>query len=78
MNQASLMATMLKHTMGEQKHWFCQTGKCDVVELFSSNTGLSCMMSRLNMKVGKPIITTMVGVSTAKPNVSCLEPTWET
>ena len=40
---------------GEQKHWFCQTGKCDVVELFSSNTGLSWMMSRLNMKVGEPI-----------------------
>ena len=27
--------------LGEQTHWFCQTGKCDVVELFSSNTGLS-------------------------------------
>ena len=40
---------------GEQKHWFCQTGKCDVVELFSSNTGLSWHMSRLNMKVGEPI-----------------------
>ena len=40
---------------GEQKHWFCQTGKCDAVELFSSNTGLSWMMSRLNMKVGEPI-----------------------
>ena len=40
---------------GEQKHWFCQTGKCDVVELFSSNTGLSWMMSRSNMKVGEPI-----------------------
>ena len=40
---------------GEQTHWFCQTGKCDVVELFSSNTGLSWRMSRLNMKVGEPI-----------------------
>ena len=40
---------------GEQNHWFCQTGKCDVVELFSSNTGLSWHMSRLNMKVGEPI-----------------------
>ena len=40
---------------GEQKHWFCQTGKRDVVELFSSNTGLSWHMSRLNMKVGEPI-----------------------
>ena len=40
---------------GEQTHWFCQTGTCDVVELFSSNTGLSCMMSRINMKVGEPI-----------------------
>ena len=35
--------------------WFCQTGKCDVVEPFSSNTGLSWHMSRLNMKVGEPI-----------------------
>ena len=41
--------------LGEQAHWFCQTGKCDVVELFSSNTGLSWHMSRLNMKVGEPI-----------------------
>ena len=40
---------------GEQTHWFCQTGKCDAVELFSSNTGLSWMMSRMNMKVGEPI-----------------------
>ena len=40
---------------GEQTHWFCQTGKCDVVELFSSNTGLSWMMLRMNMKVGEPI-----------------------
>ena len=34
-----------------------QTGKhfLDVVELFSSNTGLSWMMSRLNMRVGEPI-----------------------
>ena len=40
---------------GVQTHWFCQTGKCDVVELFSSNTGLSWMMSRMNMKVGEPI-----------------------
>ena len=40
---------------GEQTHWFCQTGKCDVVELFSSNTGLSWHMLRLNMKVGEPI-----------------------
>ena len=39
----------------EQAHWFCQTGKCDVVELCSSNTGLSWMMSRMNMKVGEPI-----------------------
>ena len=41
--------------VGEQTHWFCQAGKCVVVELFSSNTGLSWHMSRLNMKVGKPI-----------------------
>ena len=41
--------------LGEQAHWFCQTGKCDVVELFSSNTGLSWHMSRLNRKVGEPI-----------------------
>ena len=40
---------------GEQTRWFCQTGKCDVVELFSSNTGLSWHMSRMNMKVGEPI-----------------------
>ena len=40
---------------GEQTHWFCQTGKCDVVELFNSNTGLSWCMSRMNMKVGEPI-----------------------
>ena len=40
---------------GEQTHWFRQTGKCDVVELFSSNTGLSWHMPRLNMKVGEPI-----------------------
>ena len=40
---------------GELTHWFCQTGKCDVVELFSSNTGLSWHMSRMNMKVGEPI-----------------------
>ena len=53
---------------GEQKHWFCQTGKCDVVELFSSNTGLSWMMSRLNTRLENQLITTMVGVSTAKPN----------
>ena len=31
---------------GEQAHWFCQTGKCDVAMLFSSNTGLSWYMSR--------------------------------
>ena len=41
--------------VGEQTHWFCQTGKCDVVELLSSNTGLSWMMSRMNIKVGEPI-----------------------
>ena len=41
--------------LGEQAHWFCQTGECDVVELFSSNTGLSWHMARLNMKVGEPI-----------------------
>ena len=41
--------------LGEQAHWFCQTGKCDVVELFSSNTGLSWHMARLNMKVGEPV-----------------------
>ena len=42
---------------GEQTLWFCQTGKCDVVELFSfsRNAGLSWHMSRLNMKVGEPI-----------------------
>ena len=40
---------------GEQAHWFCQTDKCDVVELFSSSTGLSWYMSRLNMQVGEPI-----------------------
>ena len=40
---------------GEQTHWFCQTGKCDVVEPFSSNAGLRWHMSRLNMKVGEPI-----------------------
>ena len=40
---------------GEQTHWFCQTGKCAVVELLSSNTGLIWHMSRLNMKVGEPI-----------------------
>ena len=40
---------------GEQTRWFCQTGKCDVVELFSSNTGLSWHMSQWNMKVGEPI-----------------------
>ena len=40
---------------GEQTHWFCQTGRCDAVELFSSNTGVSWHMSRLNMKVGEPI-----------------------
>ena len=41
--------------LGEQAHWFCETGKCDVVELFSSNTGLSWHMSRMNMKVGEQI-----------------------
>ena len=41
--------------LGEQAHWFCQTGKRDVVELFSNNTGLSWHMSRLNMKVSEPI-----------------------
>ena len=41
--------------LGEQAHWFCQTGKCDVVEVFSSNTGLSWHMARLKMKVGEPI-----------------------
>ena len=41
--------------LGEQAHWFCQTDKCDVVELFSSNTGLSWHMARLNMKVGEPV-----------------------
>ena len=40
---------------GEQTHWFCQTGMFDFVELFSSNTGLSWYMSRMNMKVGEPI-----------------------
>ena len=40
---------------GEQTHCFFQTGKCDVVELFSSNTGLSWHMSQWNMKVGEPI-----------------------
>eukprot|EP00435_Cladocopium_sp_Y103_P014253 s2970_g3.t1 len=41
--------------LGEQEHWFCQSGKCDVAELFSSNTDLSWHMARLNMKVGEPI-----------------------
>ena len=54
--------------LGEQPHWFCQTGKCDVVELFSSNSGLSWHMARLNMKVGEPLTTSMVGVSIAKGN----------
>ena len=40
---------------GEQTHWFCETGKCDVVELFSSNIGLSWHMSKMNTKVGEPI-----------------------
>ena len=40
---------------GEQSHWFYQTGKCDVVELFSSSTGLSWHMSNMDMKVGIPI-----------------------
>ena len=40
---------------GEQTPWFCHDGKCDVVELFSSNTGLSWHMPRMNMKVGEPI-----------------------
>ena len=40
---------------GEQTHWFCQTGKCDVGEHFSSNTGLSWYVSRMEMKVGEPI-----------------------
>ena len=44
-----------KAYFGEQTHWFCQTGKCDVVELFSSNTGLSWYMSRMHMEVGEPI-----------------------
>ena len=53
---------------GEQTHWFCQTGKCDVVELFNSKTGLIWYMSRMNMKVGEPIDHMHGGVSTAKPN----------
>ena len=40
---------------GEQAHWFCQTGKCDIVELFDSNTGPSWFMSRMDMKVVEPI-----------------------
>ena len=39
---------------GEQAHWFCQTGKCDIVELFDSNTGPSWFMSRMDMKVVEP------------------------
>ena len=49
------LAEYAESFFGEQTHWFCQTGKCDVVELFSSNTGLSWHVSRLNMKVGEPI-----------------------
>ena len=30
---------------GEQTYWFCETGKCDVVELFTGNTGLSWHMT---------------------------------
>ena len=54
--------------LGEQAHWFCQTGKCDVVELFSSNTGLSWHMARLNMKLVNLLTTSMVGVSTVRRN----------
>ena len=49
------IAEYVEAYLGEQAHWFCQTGKCDVVELFSSNTGLSWHMARLNMKVGEPV-----------------------
>ena len=40
---------------GEQDFWFYQTGKCEAVELFSSNTGLSWRMSRMNISVGQPV-----------------------
>ena len=41
--------------LGEQEHWFYQSGKSDVVELFSSNTGLSWHLSKMDMSVGQPI-----------------------
>ena len=40
---------------GEQDFWLYQSQKCDVAELFSSSTGLSWHMSRMNVNVGQPI-----------------------
>ena len=53
--EPDLDASYAEAYLGEQCHWFCQSGKCDVVELLTSNTGLSWHMSRMNMKVGEPI-----------------------
>ena len=55
MNQASIKGDYGEAYYGEQTYWFCQTGKCDVVELFTGSTGLSWHMPRLHMKVGEPI-----------------------
>ena len=40
-NQSKVRRDHAEAYLGEQAHWFCQTGKCDVVELFSSNTDWS-------------------------------------
>ena len=53
--EPEMNASFAEAYLGEQCHWFCQSGKCDVVELLTSNTGLSWHMSRMNMKVGEPI-----------------------
>ena len=48
---------LAEHTeayLGEQAHWLFRIGKCDIVELLSSNTGLSWHMSRMNSKAGEP------------------------
>jgi len=53
--EPEMNASFAEAYLGEQCHWFCQSGKCDVVELLTSNTGLSWHMSRMNMKVGEPM-----------------------
>ena len=55
MNQVLLMVIMLKHTLVNRNIGSVKLASVSVVELFSSNNGLSWMMPRLNMRVGEPI-----------------------